>query len=342
MEHPYLCVDEFLTGVVETRALVTAFEEGVVDALVASSQPVPVDELRPRKLRDPKGLGLLLDILRANRVVTIDSDGVSLTASFRNALKFRDLLEVKAEFALFFASDWVDRFDLLLGDPAKLMEQSQVMKLFDYAKAFNDTPQNYEHTRRWMRLTTTLTRYEAEVIAPTLALDSFREMLDVGGNSGEFALRCCKRAPTLRATVFDLPLVCQIGREHVARHEEADRIQFLNAKSLSDLRPKQYDLVTFKSMLHDWPNAEAKDWLQSAVECLQPGGTLLIFERVAWNLEARHLGFSMIPILLFHRFYREATFYEEFLVQQGLTDLECRIVNLDTPFLCLTAKKQEN
>ena len=104
-------------------------------------------------------------------------------------------------------------------------------------------------------------------------------MLDIGGNSGEFALQVCRRHGRLRASVLDLPLVCDIGGEHLAPEPEAKRISFIKRNAFADPLPETFDLISFKSMLHDWPEKDALLLIGKAARALAPGGALLIFER---------------------------------------------------------------
>ena len=87
-------------------------------------------------------------------------------------------------------------------------------------------------------------------------------MLDIGGNSGEFVLQVCKRHQGLRASVLDLPLVCDIGREHIAAEPEAERISFIKGNAFTDPLPEAFDLISFKSMLHDWPEKDAPSLIE--------------------------------------------------------------------------------
>jgi SAM-dependent methyltransferase len=165
-----------------------------------------------------------------------------------------------------------------------------------------------------------------------------RSMLDIGGNSGEFALQVCRRYPELRATVLDLPLVCDIGMEQMLAQPERARIGFYKADLRQDPLPQGYDLIAFKSMLHDWPEEEALGFVSKAVAALPPGGTLLIFER--GPIAPRGTPpFSMLPILLFFRSYRLASIYTKHLQMLGLENVQRREVELDTPFFLVTADK---
>ena len=200
-------------------------------------------------------------------------------------------------------------------------------------------PNNRARTRRWTRLTTALTRYEARVAIANHDFSAHQRILDIGGNTGEFALQICKAHPHLLATVFDLPVVCQIGREHLAPEPESSRISFLAGDALRDKLPGGFDLVIFKSMLHDWPESAARHLLSQATQTLLPGGTLLIFERGPIEIGRNSLPYSMIPMLLFFRAFHSPRPYLEQLTTLGYANIQVRRIDLDTPFSLVTATK---
>jgi SAM-dependent methyltransferase len=170
----------------------------------------------------------------------------------------------------------------------------------------------------------------------------YPRILDIGGNSGEFALQICRRYPRVSATVFDLPLVCDIGLEHIRSEAEADRISFVKGNALTDPLPEGFDLISFKSMLHDWPEKEAKQFILKASQSLEPGGTLLIFERGPLEVRQRTLPYSMIPFLLFFRSFRSPMIYEEQLKDLDFQNIRVEKIDLETPFYLVTARKKSN
>src|SRR5262249_53623999 len=147
-----------------------------------------------------------------------------------------------------------------------------------YRRALKPSRENYEQVRAWMRITSTLTRYEARAGMRLHDFSGYRRVLDIGGNSGEFLLQLCRRHPELTGTVLDLPLVCEVGMEHLLAEPEGSRIGFIKADVRTDPLPSGHDLISFKSMLHDWPAEEADRFLAKAVQALPSGGALLIFE----------------------------------------------------------------
>jgi hypothetical protein len=141
----------------------------------------------------------------------------------------------------------------------------------------------------------------------------------------------------MTATVLDLPVVCDLGREHVMAEPESNRITFVAGNALSDDIPGGFDLITFKSMLHDWPDAEARHLLTRASHALNPGGTLLIFERAPLS-GATSLPYSLMPVLLFFRSFRSSMTYCEHLQALGFQEIGREEITLDSPFVILTAR----
>lgn len=339
-ELEFLAVDGFIRTLVDARALKTAFELGLVDRLI-EHRSGSVEALGRAVGADPQGLRFLLDMLAANGVVEESRGDVRLSRRFLDALRFRDLLETKLDFAGFTINDFADLFTALVKDSRGFAAKARLFQLFDYRRCLEPSPENYAQTRAWVRITSTLTRYEALACIGLHDFSGYRRVLDVGGNSGEFILQLCRHNPALRGTVFDLPLVCEVGMEHLLGEAEQPRIGFFPGDARSDPLPAGYDLITFKSMLHDWPEEEARGFLAKAVQALEAGGTLLIFERGPMRVREATPPFSALPTLLFFRSYREPAWYVTELEALGLQDANVREIDLDAPFFVVSAKKRE-
>jgi hypothetical protein len=338
-EFDYLSVDAFIEEIVDARALSAAFELHLIDYLI-NNQPVSLDDLKKGFQGDPRGAELLANLLIANNVLEESDTEIRLTQPFIRVLRYRDLLEAKLELARFVLPDFTDLFTTLIHSPDRLGGNARISDFFCYHRGFETTPENYELTKRWMRITTTLTKYEAPVCMKYHDFSRYRRILDIGGNSGEFVLQICKRHPGVSATVFDLPLVCDIGLEHLRSEPEADRISFIKGNALTDPLPQGFDLITFKSMLHDWPEKEAMQFVEKASQSLERGGTLLVFERGPLEVQEKTLPYSMIPFLLFFHSFRSPVVYQGQLKDLGFQNIAVEKINLETPFYLVTAKKK--
>ena len=338
-EFDYLCVDEFINNIYSARALATAFEIGLIDSLI-QQKSISYYSLTEQRSKESRGMRLLISLLIANRVME-DCDGtLKLSDGFVHALEFRDLLELKIALANFAAHDFVDHFSDLVLRPDQFLSKVRFCRLFSYDKCFNYSKENEELTKRWMRITTTLTKYEAHACMKYHDFGQYRRILDIGGNSGEFVLQICRKYPGVVATVFDLPLVCDIGQQHIQSQPEANRISFIKGNALTDVLPGGFDLITFKSMLHDWPEKEANQFITKASQSLSPGGTLLIFERGPIEEGEGELSYATIPMLLFFHSFRSPVLYQEQFRELGLQDITVKKVYLETPFFIVTARKK--
>ncbi|WP_395446244.1 methyltransferase (plasmid) [Aminobacter sp. UC22_36] len=330
-------VDRYLATELSARALALAFACGWIDRLAAGDR-LHAQALSELAQMPQGGAQAVLDLLSASRVVE-KSGGYGLVPEFRQALEMRDLLEAKLWFANLVAPDVHEHFEALLTDVPRFMAHAKVFELFRYDRCFEVTPEHMELTRRWVSYTTTLTRYEAPAALARLDLNGHHSMLDVGGNSGEFARQACAGQPDLIATVYDLPAVCELGREHVANFAEGSRIKF----QVGDLRgqelPSGHDIISFKSVLHDWPEDYAAAFLGKAVAALEPGGRLVIFERGTIRLDEAPLTYAMVPNLVFLPFFRDPGLYLDTLAGLGMTDIAVEWMELDMPFFLVTARK---
>jgi hypothetical protein len=323
----FLRVDSFLKTELAAGALRAAFDMGLIDRLCAG--PAHSDTLPPREI---EAKSLLLGMLAANHVVVAGPTQIKLTDNFQAVLPFRDLLEAKLAFTAIVAEDVRNLLPQLLGDLPAFMAKSKTFELFRYDRCFEDTAENVAHAREWIRFTTALTRYEAQSFLALADLTDVRRMMDLGGNSGEFALRLCRAYPQLAATVFDLPVVCTIGRDHIDGAPEAGRITFQPGDMRRDALPRNLDLVTFKSVLHDWPEADALRLLARARESVRIGGRLAVFERGRFTLPPEGPVYSMLPNLVFFHFYRSPEFYLRALQNLGFADISIETVELDMKF----------
>jgi SAM-dependent methyltransferase len=334
----YLCIEPFLRDALPARMLHAAFELGVIDTLAAHDSVSAADLLSGSPI-DASGLQMLLPALIANSVITTEDHRFALTSEFRRTLPFASLLRVKLEFAAAFAADFLAHLPQLLTSADAFMERSQLFELFDYSRALELTDANIEHTARWMTLTTALTCYEAPACAAVLDLAPHQRLLDLGGNSGRFAIELCRQQPALHATICDLPVVCHIGEKWTATEPEAARIRFQPLDFLSDDWPAGHDLITFKSVLHDWPEDAAAELIRRAFFFVEPGGRLVIFERQRLDFTTTPLHYGQLLTQLFFRSYREPSFYLQTLQAAGFEDIQLLNVPLEVPFLLITGRK---
>jgi SAM-dependent methyltransferase len=110
-----------------------------------------------------------------------------------------------------------------------------------------------------------------------LDLSASRLMLDVGGGSGAHAIGAALRWPTLHALVLDLPPVCAVAEECIARHGLQDRIRTQEGDMWRTPFPAA-DLHFYAEIYHSYPPEQGRFLTQKSFESLPPGGRLVIHE----------------------------------------------------------------
>ncbi|MCB1017310.1 MAG: class I SAM-dependent methyltransferase [Acidimicrobiales bacterium] len=342
----YVVIHEFLRGIYESLTVGEAFRRGLIDELLDA--PLPASE--PDHL-----LRFFLSVLEANGVVEQRDGHYALTERFGEALRFRHLMEAQIKYSTMLVRDLA--FDtsavFALGEVAEhaihepATETSpdgpigdEYLRLYQFDLHDSENPWDQAATEAWVDYMNTLSRYEAPVVCSKYDFSAHRRMLDIGGNTGQFACTVCEHAPDLHAAVFDLPGVVAIGRRTLAGRPGFDRVEYVGGDAFADELPRGCDLVTFKSTLHDWPDDKAAELLEAAWSALEPGGTLLVFERSRVDLkDYQPVPFSLLTLLGWAWTLRGPERYEAVLRRLGAEDLQLEEFHLDLPWMVLTATK---
>ncbi|MFE7122518.1 methyltransferase, partial [Streptomyces sp. NPDC057654] len=112
-----------------------------------------------------------------------------------------------------------------------------------------------------------------------LDLGRVRRLLDVGGGGAAYDIELCRRYPELRATVLDLPFVCELTGERVAEAGLADRIALAPGDFLRDAAlPAGHDAVLLSQIMHNWDEPTNRSILRKCHAALPPGGLIVLSE----------------------------------------------------------------
>jgi predicted O-methyltransferase YrrM len=105
-----------------------------------------------------------------------------------------------------------------------------------------------------------------------------RRLLDVGGGSGCFSIALAARHTGLRATVMDLPPVCEVANRYIDAFRLSDRIDTHGLDMFEDPWPSGYDAVFFSDIFHDWDRERCIHLAQKSLGRLPSGGRIHVHE----------------------------------------------------------------
>lgn len=318
-----------LTGCI---AVLTAAECGLLKQLAAS-------EVDLAGLQMPHAGGhVLLELLAQNGIVEMAQDTpIRLTPSFAMLwAEEGEALLSRAAFSLMAARDMIDNRQAYFGSRPAFMAQAQTYGFFCYNRARDTKVGNLQDCAPWVDYVSALNGAEANALVAMVPMEDRTRLLEIGGNTGGFALALLAKHPQAQAVVFDLPAVCEIGRKRRSSAADANRLRFVAGDARTDVLPEVAgqapDLILFKSVLHDWDEVSARDLLARAVDRLAPSGKLVVLERGKFTHRDTHAQFSSATNLVFAAFYRDPAWYADTFRELGLAVVTSGPTRLDMAF----------
>lgn len=101
-----------------------------------------------------------------------------------------------------------------------------------------------------------------------------REMLDLGGGHGLYAIALCQENPELHAVVFDKPQVLATTEQYIARYGMEGRVSVRGGDICSDDLGSGYDIVLVSHLLYKF-RKELGPIFNRISDCMRPGGLLV-------------------------------------------------------------------
>lgn len=107
-----------------------------------------------------------------------------------------------------------------------------------------------------------------------------KRLLDVGGNTGKFAIQCARFDPDVRVTIADLPQQLNLAQDNIRQQGLEARVDFVAVDVLDETQPWPggYDAIWMSQFLDCFSLPQIESILRRAARALAPGGSLHILE----------------------------------------------------------------
>ena len=119
---------------------------------------------------------------------------------------------------------------------------------------------------------------------PLVFADKPRRLLDVGGNTGKWAMACVKHDPDVRVTIADLPQQLDLARAAIQKSNLTDRIDFHATDLLDESKPlpEGCDAIWMSQFLDCFSEKEIVSILKRAAQAMSATSRLYILE-LLWD-----------------------------------------------------------
>jgi hypothetical protein len=132
-----------------------------------------------------------------------------------------------------------------------------------------------------------------------------RKLLDVGGNTGKWAIRCARHSPEVAVTILDLPGQAAVASKNIAEQDLQQRItvQPIDLLDHANPFPKGHDAIWMSQFLVCFSEEDVLRLLERAAAAMGPETRLYIldtfwdrqdFEASTYSLQASSLYFTCL------------------------------------------------
>ncbi|NOZ35892.1 MAG: methyltransferase domain-containing protein [Chlorobi bacterium] len=142
-------------------------------------------------------------------------------------------------------------------------------------------------------------------VMPVLFENNPKKIMDVGGNTGKFAIKCASYNKDIKITILDLPGQLKDAEKNIAEAGFSDRIKGypINLLDFSKPYPKGYDIIWMSQFLDCFSEEEVVNLVSNARDAMDENSELYImetlwdkqrFEASTYSLHATSLYFTCI------------------------------------------------
>ncbi|MEO8167492.1 MAG: methyltransferase [bacterium] len=142
-----------------------------------------------------------------------------------------------------------------------------------------------------------LARLLLNEVGPKLALHDPKSLLDIGGSHGLYAMECCRRYPSIQATIMDFAPALQHACEIAAAEKMSGQINFLEGDFKNNRLPPNQDCVLLFNIVHGFDEKENQKLIERTHEALTPGGKLFILDQMKSSKQASGLA-AFVPLMV--------------------------------------------
>ena len=159
-------------------------------------------------------------------------------------------------------------------------------------KVFGEWPTIYEALSKlspevresWFGFDHFYSDYAFPDVLPLVFENKPKTLLDIGGNTGKWALQCFEYDPDIRVTILDLPGQVEIARQLINEKGFGERIQFHQCNLLNGQQqfPGNFDAIWMSQFLDCFSEEQIKSILKRCYQALSENGCVYILEPF-WN-----------------------------------------------------------
>ena len=125
---------------------------------------------------------------------------------------------------------------------------------------------------------------------------NFCHLLDVGSASGTWTIEFLRAVPEAKATLFDLPEVILMAKEHIAKAGLTDQVEFVEGDFYTDDIPTGADFIWLSAIAHQNSRQQNQQLFSKLYTVLENGGKLVLRDVVMDESRTKPEGGALFAI----------------------------------------------
>ncbi len=124
-------------------------------------------------------------------------------------------------------------------------------------------------------------------VLPVIFEEGVKKIMDVGGNTGKFAIECARYSDDVEVTILDLPGQLKDAGKNIAANGFEERVNLypINLLDAETPFPKGHDAIWMSQFLDCFSQEQILTLLKRAYDALDENGSLYILETY-WDMQA--------------------------------------------------------
>ncbi len=248
---------------------------GLLDALADNPKGLTMDQIAEKTALSRYAVKVLLEASLSVGTVMVNEDLFRITKTGFYLLK-----DKMTRANMDFSNDvnYLGLFDLekalLEGRPAGLKVFGEWPTIYE---GLSSLPEDVQES--WFKFDHFYSDSSFEEALDIILKSNPLTLLDVGGNTGRFALQCVRRSSSLNVSVMDLPQQLAMLEKNIKGCDDADRISLVPNNVLGDgAFPEGFDVVWMSQFLDCFSEEQIFHIVCNAKSALGKGGHLYIME----------------------------------------------------------------
>lgn len=287
------------------QAIVAMRELGILDAIRHQKSGISQSDLSEKLGITEYGLSVLLEAGLAANVVQQTEDGLYKLTKVGIFLKSDELTNVNINFTKDVCYDGIKylKESILESRPAGLdvfgspTEQEGRHKTVYHALASLSD----DVRKSWFEFDHYYSTDSFPYALDIVFSDKVNHLLDIGGNTGKWTIKCCTEDPAVKVTIVDLPGQVASAKENLAQYEFSDRVSYYPCDLLLDETtiPKGADVIWMSQFLDCFSSEDILSILKKVHDAADKSTSIYIMESFWDNQEYQAGSYSIIALSLY-------------------------------------------